>query len=174
MVYNKKTYLVINVFFLSTFFVSAQEFDFQKQIINESVNPKIMLQMSDSLSLLHPRNEPVKLEIDPAKIKIPMHATFDFRLDSLHLTVPEDIESNQYTISPYLMASPTNRKMPFYESYDETLVFIDGKWVPESSLVGIGVFGVLKKIMPFNDPVVSRPSKKQKALQRIKLVYNME
>ncbi len=158
----RKSILFIINLFLSTFFVVAQDRDFHKDIIKESMNPKIMLRANDSLLFMKPRLDPLKIKTDVNK-SIILKAGYNYRLDSLYRQLVSE-EEPAPVLSPYLTAPYTNMEKRFLENIR-----------PEE--LGFNMFGViyyLQKILPSDDPVKPRLSKKQKALKRIKNVYNMD
>ena len=121
----------------------------------------------------------INLEIDPKKIKIPLHASSNYSLDSLIKVIEEymenELKKEELVVSPGFFEA--YKGLPIDAYYNKTPVFIDGKWFPTSSLGGGGInpmaiigllfsTGIIK-----NDPLPTTKSKKEKALERGRAIY---
>ncbi len=174
----------------------SQDGDFHKRMIKESMKPQMMLK-SDSMMLFKNWNpELLKLETDPEKIAMPIHSSFNHRLDSFMNKVRESLilSEPQYVISPYALMPYTNEDLPIDFYYDDTPVYLNGKWYPTSALpggnAGGGLLSIIQGGVAFspvvifqlllqfgvikNDPLPPTKSKKQKALEQIKKIYDMD
>ncbi|MDR1368535.1 MAG: hypothetical protein LBJ72_00210 [Dysgonamonadaceae bacterium] len=180
---SKKLCSVFNTLLLSTAGAVAQDGDFYKQMLKETMKET----MKDVIKPLTAKKDPLKnnvdrktieLEIDPKNIKIPLYTSFNYSRDSLKNAVMSNMtEEDKYAISPYFFMPFTNEDLPFDYYYDDTPVFIDGKWIPASALPGGGIgpmtiinFLFSSGIVKY-DPLPPTKSRKEKALERLREVY---
>ena len=182
----RRLYLVLNTLLLSTACIVAQDNNFYKQMLKESMKESVKDMMKPNAAKNDlPDNDPekkiVNLEIDPKKIKIPLHASFNYELDSLIKAVEaymeKELKKKELVVSPGFFEA--YKELPIDAYYNKTPVFIDGKWFPASALGGgispmviIGLLfssGIIK-----DNPLPPTKSKKEKALERLRTVYGSE
>ncbi len=178
---SKKIYLVVTWFFSLTCISFAQdpEKDLYKNMIKESIKlnfiPELMKIKPDSLSkpTTYRKYNPLKDYIPPLTYDLKYNELLIGSLafkDSLDKTLP--VIAN-YQTTPYTYSSESDEK-----TNDE--VFSDVVLVPLTAIGTLNFVALLDYlvrtgIIPYDDPVVSRKSKKQKALEIItKEVYPTE
>ena len=77
----------------------------------------------------------------------------EFLKENKHLNLPEEL-TQKYT----------NYKPKYYETYDNSRVFVDGRWVEKSSLVSAGGGFSLSDLFKFKS---AKQKRKEKALKNI-------
>ncbi|MDR3061540.1 MAG: hypothetical protein LBU57_05435 [Dysgonamonadaceae bacterium] len=186
---QKKTCFFIHILLLSTSGAIAQDGNFYKDFLKETMKETMKETLKPQTTNTNPdgnesKKKNLKLEIDPEKITIPIHSSFNHSRDSLRRKVmsrmeEEDIleEINKLIISPYFLIPYTP---PIDAHYNKTPVFTDGKWIPASALPGGGISPMTIINFLFNsgivkyDPLPPTKSKKEKALERLREVYGTE
>ncbi len=179
---SRKFCFVFNTLLLSTTGVLAQDGNFYKQLLKESMKETMKETMKPQTTDIGPskndhNEKTIKVEVDPEKIKIPMFVSFNHSLDSFKNKVMEKTlkEKDMLVISPGFFIP---KELPFDAYYDDTPVFTDGKWVPKSALPGGGIGPMTIIALLFNtgivkyDPLPATKSKKEKALERLREIYN--
>ncbi|GHU92147.1 hypothetical protein FACS1894174_02540 [Bacteroidia bacterium] len=183
---TKRLCFIINTLLFSTSGAIAQDGDFYKSLLKETMKETMKETLKPQTTNTNTKGNKsekkiIKLEIDPKKITIPIHSSYNYSLDSLKKEVmfrmeEEDIleEMNKLTISSYFFMPYTP---PIDAHYNKTPVFIDGKWIPASALPGGGISPVTIINFLFSsgvikyDPLPPTKSKKEKALEHLREVY---
>jgi len=165
------------LFCLFPLLLSAQESNMFKQILKESLNPKLIpdfsVDFSDSVFLRKPK------QLDATKDYIPCLG-FNYKENQLLLLSCK--EDNQFlnlkTISPYLTAPYTNQEK-FDPNSTETTndVIANVVLTPIGSIILLNPVALLDYLMRAgalpNEPFVPKKSKKAKKLKEILDVYHI-
>ncbi len=170
---QKRIYFVVNAVLFSTFFASAQDYDFQKAIIKESMSPKMLLKPENTLPYKPFMEESSKEKKDPKKY-INLRATYNYRLDSLIQASLLEDSFPKSKISPYLTAPYTNFELDkkeaykfSYEDWEATSIVSELHKNSAARSSGSGVDFFSKENW-------RSTKRKKEALKRIKKAYNMK
>jgi hypothetical protein len=179
-VFNKK-HLAVVLFLLLSSFLSAQENDFYKQIIKESVNMDFLFApMNMNPNLLNDSTSNY-IVLDVNKQPLP-HIGYNYRLNSLLLHPQKDSlpVDKEWTISPNMMMPYTNQEN-FDPNSTETVgdIIANGILTPLAAMTvapnPIIIFDYLMRIGVLSDePFVPKEKKKDKALREIKELYGVK
>jgi hypothetical protein len=174
-IFNKKNFGTGMLLFISCF-IFAQENDFYKRLIKESliINKDFFLEsMPVDLSNDSASNY---INLDANKMYIP-NLGFNYKQNSLYLSYKDSLPlKEEWTISPWLTANYTN-----LEQFDSTStertgdIIANGILTPLMSVLTLKPTVLALYLMQIgvlsDEPFVSRESKKERALREIKTLY---
>jgi hypothetical protein len=175
-----KTHFTGTLFLLLSSFLSAQENDFYKQIIKESINLDFLLDPMNMNPNLLKDSTSNYIVLDVNKNPLP-HIGYNYKLNSLLLHHKDSLPlEKQWTVSPNVMAPYTNQEH-FDPNSTETIgdIIANGILTPLAALTvnpnPIIIFHYLMRIGVLSDePFVPKEKKKDKALREIKELYGVE
>ena len=153
--------------------IFAQEDDFYKNIIKESINMDFILEMEGlGIQSDSPKQDVIKLDVN--KNPLP-HIGYNYRQNSLLLHHKDSIPlDKERTISPNLTAAYTDQEKEFDRSSTETVgdVIANGVLTPIAAIVvtpnPLIILDYLMRLGVLSDePFVPRETKKEKALRII-------
>ena len=168
---NKFSFFIVSWFFLGTAAVEAQEVDFLKNIVKESV--KIDLTLDPMFMDLDMDTTSRYIKLNVNKKPLPKLG-YNYKQNSLYLNHKDSLKfERELTISPYLTAAYTNMKEASLNSTET-----DGDLITNAVLVPLTSIGLLNigalldymvrtGIIPYDDPLPKKESKKERALRII-------
>ena len=142
-----------------------------KSMIRESFKLPMPLPDEQSLKFSEkPDSQDTATINQSLKKKLLLHSDAYFMYDNLELAKDFDkfLKENPHLNLPEeLTKEYTNSKPEFHESYNSTPVFVDGRWVPKSSLVGISGGFSISYLLKYIKSQTPKEKRKRKALKII-------
>lgn len=179
-IYTSKTIILIFLSVSASYSNAQNNEDFFRSMIKEGLKSSIKLFEEQSLETTrhYPEYPDSIREKQRLKKKLLLYDNNYYRYDNSDLVADFDrfLKENPYLSLPEELFQPyTNPKIGFDDKYDNTLIFVDGKWVPQGSLLGISS-GTILNLLPLNGFQMpkfksKRQLRKERALKNIMEAY---